>query len=312
MKLVIFIRPLLSLLLFSTLSALTNINEEHAFPIQENKAYVQSLPSDISHQNSHQDFFDKLKKIYEKNNLSKISKNPAQKQKSNIKIPTIIHLVWFGTLPHIFETWKQEWMSKHPGWDFITWDNKLIEEKFPEKLFNQKIYDQAHIMSDYATMSKIVRYEILHKFGGLFIEPNLKCYKSFQPLHEQYDFYAGLASPQAYGAVSNSIIGARAGHPILQACMKEIKKSDGPLPGDTFSGGNWMMRHLSNTALTQAVYEKIDQENNIDTIFPQSFFDKNPSTSTDFHKDSASLEFLATGYPPQEKPMVIFIASYNN
>ena len=208
------------------------------------------------------------------------------KQTSKPKIPHLIHVLWFGNknpLPPLFHTWVCEWQAKHPDWDVIVWDEERVKNKFLEKLFNQKIYDEACPMLDYATMSKIVRYEILHSYGGLFIEPNLKCFESFDPLHEQYDFYAGLSSRKSYGAVSNSVIGARAGHPILKACMEYIKKSDGPLPHDTCAIGSWMVRHLGNAPLTYAVHEKTGQKGNIDIVFPATYFDGNNVRRRFFH-----------------------------
>ena len=247
--------------------------------------YAESMPENVSPKQ----FFDKLNRLYAKNNPVQLISTSSGTQKTDRKIPHTIHLIWFGPsqLSPLFQKWHREWKAKHTDWDFIIWNEKAIKEKFPEKLFNQKIYDQAQGMSDYPTMSKITRYEILHKFGGLFIEPNLKCYESFEPLHILYDFYAGLAPLKSYGAISNSVIGSRANHPILKACLEQIKKSDGPLPTDQFSIGNWMMRHLSNRPLTQAVYEKINQKNYVDVILPQSFFDGNKVKKRFYHDRSS-------------------------
>jgi mannosyltransferase OCH1-like enzyme/glycosyltransferase involved in cell wall biosynthesis len=257
---------------------LTN-NHEFKHLTQGHKAYSESMPANVSPQ----DFFGKLKKLYDQNNLAKKIMNP---EITSFKIPRTIHFIWFGPdpVPNLFKTWQQTWKIKHHGWTITSWNEAHIKEKFPEGLFNQKIYDDAHAMLDYATMSKIVRYEILHKFGGLFVEPNLKCYESFNPLHLYYDFYAGLGTLKSYGAVSNSIIGSRAEHPILAACMQHIQQSNTTLPHDPLGLGSWRIRHLSNTPLTQAVYNYSGQNYNSDIIFPRIFFDANKVKKCFYHE----------------------------
>src|SRR3990167_9860970 len=66
-----------------------------------------------------------LKNLYEKNNPSKI------KAEQELKIPNIIHQIWFGgKLPAEFEPYRQSWLDLHPDWFFIFWtDNSANYDK---------------------------------------------------------------------------------------------------------------------------------------------------------------------------------------
>ena len=67
--------------------------------------------------------------------------------------------------------------------------------------------------------SDIVRYEILHAFGGLYIDTDFECLKSFDILHHCYTFYIGTLSSHNVG-IGNGIIGSVAGHPLLRWCIE--------------------------------------------------------------------------------------------
>ncbi|MFH1254806.1 MAG: glycosyltransferase, partial [bacterium] len=189
------------------------------------------------------------------------------------KIPRYIHVCWFGGFdqPKLFKQWQDEWKAMHPGWTFMLWNENSIKQEFPGGLFNQSIYTEAEDMYDYATMSKIVRYEILNKYGGLYIDPDIQCFESFTPLHKEYDFYCGLGHFDTYGCINNGIFGSRPCHPILKACMDYIKNCE------TFVGGfyEWTSKNLGHQMFTLCVYNNINQKSNVDIIFPATFFDGN-------------------------------------
>lgn len=238
--------------------ALRNGHEDH----------VPSLPKGVSHKK----FFNKLAKLHNKNALHKVHNKTARLQP---KISRIIHQIWFGhhPMPQQFRRWQKEWKEIHPTWIFIEWDEKRIKQKFPQGLQNQKIYDEARMMYDYATMSKVARYEILEKFGGLYVDPDIKCYENMQSLHHAYDFYAGLGSSyKTFGLVNNGVIGSRQHHPILKAAIEYIKSCE-TKPGGLY---DWTAKNLSMKPLTEAVWQQAGSVARYhDIIFPRTVFDGN-------------------------------------
>jgi mannosyltransferase OCH1-like enzyme len=81
-------------------------------------------------------------------------------------IPKIIHQLWVGPKkPPVqqIESWKQ----MNPNWVHMFWTEESLKEHFPNGLHNQIQYDA---MPEWNGKCDIARYEILHKFGGFFID----------------------------------------------------------------------------------------------------------------------------------------------
>lgn len=159
-----------------------------------------------------------LKELYNKNHATKLE------QKSHLKIPKKIHQIWLGSpLPEKFKHYQATWQFHHPDWQYKLWTDKDIAAFGLE---NQKAYDTA---INYAEKSDIARYEILFRLGGLYIDTDFECLKPFDVLHQCYDFYTGLELPAMAMflqpiIIPNGLIGSAPGHPIMHACIDEIKK----------------------------------------------------------------------------------------
>ncbi len=243
-------------------------NDDYEMLKNGHRNYVKCLPVNVSFK----DFFGKVKNIYQKNNL-KAKQNASNGVSKTPKIPHYIHICWFGGFeqPKLFKQWQDEWKTKHSDWTLMLWNEDRIKREFPDGLFNKAVYTQAEDMYDYATMSKIARYEILNKYGGLYVDPDIRCFESFAPLHQAYDFYCGLGHFDTWGCINNGVFGSRSGHPILKACMDYIKNCETP-PGGFY---DWTSKNLGHQMFTLCVYNSIDQKSNVDIIFPATFFDGN-------------------------------------
>lgn len=257
-------------------------NDEYNLLIKGHEDYIKAVPEGVDPKT----FFEKIKNVYKKNNINlKILSNQRTSRKKKSKISRIIHQIWFGghPIPELFKKWQEEWKAKHPGWIFILWNEKRIKEKFSNGLHNQAIYDEARMMYDYATMSKVVRYEILYKFGGIYVDPDVRCFENFSTLHETYDFYAGFGRfYKSFGACNNGVIGSRSKHPILKRCMSLIKACE-TKPGGLY---DWTACNLATKPFTQAIYETMNTKENLDIIFPRSYFDGNEVVKEFNHTES--------------------------
>lgn len=151
----------------------------------------------------------RLKKLYDKhikNGLNYIEQ----------RIPKIIHQVWLGSpYPEKYRALQKTWIEQHPDWEYKLWTDKDIENF---GLINKKMYDAT---PNYGAKSDIARYEILYRFGGLYVDTDFECLQPFDILNHCLDFYTGMAyGPSCVAFVA--LIGAVPKHPILKECIESL------------------------------------------------------------------------------------------
>jgi mannosyltransferase OCH1-like enzyme len=202
-----------------------------------------------------------FKPLYDMHILNK------QTYDDHVRIPKIIHHIWLGSpLPAKYARYIETWKKHHPDWTFILWDEAKIARL---GLINLRPYCAA---KNYGEQSDIVRYEILYRFGGLYVDTDFECLQSFDALHHLCDFYAG-SYPHPGGGdlwIINAIIASRPEHPILKRCIAGIQKPVNRT--DTSSaaimdrtGPSYFMR-----AITSSITAGDDIGNTV--IFPVTFF----------------------------------------
>lgn len=94
-------------------------------------------------------------------------------------IPKIIHQVHMGTgtLTEQELNWQATWKDKNPGWSYVFWDDRRIKEKL--KITHPDILDNC---KSYSEKSDILRFEILHQFGGVYVDTDFECLKNIDPI----------------------------------------------------------------------------------------------------------------------------------
>lgn len=101
------------------------------------------------------------------------------------KIPQNIHFVWLGgQFPAKYERLKNTWTKWHPTWNIKVWDDNDAENF---GMINQKAFDT---LQNLGAKSDIFRYEILYRHGGLYVDTDFECLKSFDNLL-YLDFFSG-------------------------------------------------------------------------------------------------------------------------
>ena len=99
-----------------------------------------------------------------------------------LKIPKIIHQIYFDPSgpSELLRTISQTWKKKHPGWEYRFWDGKAIEQfmesDFPDliPLFRSYPFD--------VQRWDFVRYLILYRFGGLYVDLDYECIEPLDAL----------------------------------------------------------------------------------------------------------------------------------
>ncbi len=163
---------------------------------------------------AHKDVYGMLKALYEKNYAFQVDMHAPY------KIPKIVHQIWLGSpFPEKYKMYRDSWIKNHPDWEYKLWTEKEIDQL---GLTNREMYDHA---VNYGEKSDIARYEILYRFGGLYVDTDFESYKSLDALHKTYDFYIGI-QPLDTGHVQLGIgiIGSRPGHQLLKAAIENIGK----------------------------------------------------------------------------------------
>jgi mannosyltransferase OCH1-like enzyme len=174
-------------------------------------------------------------------------------------IPPIIHFIWLGSpLPERCRAMVETWRSHHPHWTIKVWTDKDVEGF---RMQNRAAFDKAR---NYGEKSDIWRYEILLRFGGVYVDTDFECLKSFDRIHKSCAFYAGLGyrpDPLLY----NGLIGTVPGHPIIKLCVESLK---------TGSGDNNDSRIMANTGpdfFTRCFFQRAGSCHNV-VPFPVTFF----------------------------------------
>jgi mannosyltransferase OCH1-like enzyme len=162
-------------------------------------------------------------------------------------IPKIIHQIWIGP-KKCPEKLIQTWKDKHPeseGWQHILWTNDDIE-KFQIK--NKRHFDE---IEEWAGKADIWRYEILHRYGGVFCDADSICTNQLDDHFFQHDSFAGFENEECRGnLVANGYIGASKGNRFMKILIDEIFKTPTVTQKDT---GRMAWRNVGPLFFTEQI-----------------------------------------------------------
>ena len=134
----------------------------------------------------------------------------------NPRIPKLIHHIWLGPpLPNRYKKYIESWKKHHPDWTVKLWTDKDLFS-FPF-LTDKKILQS----NNHGQRSDIFRYEILYRYGGLYVDTDFLCLKPHDILHHTCDFYASMAP----AAIYNGLMACAPKHPIVLECLKSIERN---------------------------------------------------------------------------------------
>lgn len=218
--------------------------------------------------------------------------NNLDQKKSKLKIPFLIHQIWIGPnpLPEKYKSWSKSWIKNHPNWQYKLWGNNDLDE------FNLKDNLAYQSATNWGQKSDILRYEILKKYGGLYIDTDFESIKSLENFHYKFNFYCGRLRENDE-EVANGIIACAPNHPIITKCIDEIKKIKIPKHNGPYAifdqTGPWMF--------TRVIIDFcINQKTTRIGIMPHTIFFPFPSNLRDkFKKNLISKEQLMKFITPE-------------
>jgi mannosyltransferase OCH1-like enzyme len=134
-------------------------------------------------------------------------------------------------MPPEFEELGASWAHHHPEWEMRLWRPSDLPA-----LRNQALYDAA---TSFAQKSDIARYEILLRFGGVYVDTDFECLRSFEDLLGGVEAFIGTEDGRY---LTNALMGAVPGHPLLEKIV-------GAIPASIGRGGGLPTNHTTGPHL---------------------------------------------------------------
>jgi inositol phosphorylceramide mannosyltransferase catalytic subunit len=132
-----------------------------------------------------------------------------------VAIPKIIHQIWIGDQSLRPQRWIDSWIQKHPDWRHQLW----TESNLPIL----RCQEQFDSMPSLAGKADILRYEILHAQGGIYLDADSEC---VSPLTEDLLLNRGFAVLENEyfrpGVIANGVIGCEPGCALMDKLVEAV------------------------------------------------------------------------------------------
>jgi hypothetical protein len=177
-------------------------------------------------------------------------------------IPKVIHRIWVGgPMPAHYERFAQRWAELHPGWNMKLWG----DDDFGW-LENQDLFDNADkfVPADAVGQfrSDVARYEILSRFGGVYVDCDVEPQKPLDPLVDVRSF-AGWEEQGTF--VGNTVLGSEPNSPAMQQMIRVIPEMAKANAG---RAATW----ISGPRVLTRVYNENEDVRDTLTVYPQGYF----------------------------------------
>jgi mannosyltransferase OCH1-like enzyme len=139
-----------------------------------------------------------------------------------MSIPKIIHQLWIGPKPapiNLMNTWKE----KHPDFEYIYWN----EEEFVKRDFKFKCQVKIDEIEEINGKADIMRWEILYKFGGIFLDADSICIEPFDNELLNKKCFAGWEQEEVRpGLIATGTMGFPPKHPLVKEAVHWILNNE--------------------------------------------------------------------------------------
>ena len=192
-----------------------------------------------------------LEELYEKNFVH-------VEDKDKEVLPKRIHQIWLGSeIPEKYKRWGETWKEIHPDWEYRLWTDKDVDEL---KSLNKDMYNTiGHV----GAKSDILRYSILYEFGGIYVDTDFECLKSFDSLR-YLNFFTGVGYPKDL-ELYVGIIACTPGHPIMAKIVEKVRHiTNEDITRDIFSA-------TSSYMFTKCFFEMVDLYQDGIVVFPTDY-----------------------------------------
>ena len=137
-------------------------------------------------------------------------------------IPKIIHQLWIGPKQQPSNLMKT-WEDKHPEFEYIKWTESEIKKR-QMRFECQRSID---LMTEWNGKADIMRWEILHKYGGVFIDADSICIEPIDDILLSKPCFSGYEQEKLRpGLIATGTMGFPPKHDLVKGAIDFIKKND--------------------------------------------------------------------------------------
>jgi inositol phosphorylceramide mannosyltransferase catalytic subunit len=195
-----------------------------------------------------------------------------------IAIPRIIHQTWKDErIPVSMQKLAASWKRSHPGWEYRLWTDKqnreFIRTHYPDFLDQYDSYPY-HIQRVDA-----VRYYLLYTFGGLYVDLDFECFRSFERLLSEHECLFGLEPPEHCEIhnrdriIGNALMATTPKHPFFRAIINDLSVFESTNPQL-----NTMILETTGPFMLSRVYDFNDHPGGVtllpsQQLYPLSIFE---------------------------------------
>ena len=125
----------------------------------------------------------------------------------------------------------------HPSWEIKIWQDPIQEE---DGFLLEHYWPKAN---SGAQLADLVRLDVLHKYGGVYVDSDLRLLKPLDSLVESFDFFIASEDGQC---LTNALIGARKESQIIRFLIDILRnhEPDWTLPPNITTGPEFFSQHL--------------------------------------------------------------------
>ncbi|MDN3504661.1 MAG: glycosyltransferase [Rhabdochlamydiaceae bacterium] len=159
------------------------------------------------------------------------------KEASQYRIPNTIHFIWIG--PNNFPIESLEnirmWKKHNPTATFKFWTDRPrmapvagMDIHYIKDFHFEKLGALFEESKNWAEKADILRLEILEKEGGIYVDHDADCLRSFDSLQKSFDFFAALEPPHdpigdLAVTIGIGIIGSAPHHPFILKSIEVLE-----------------------------------------------------------------------------------------
>ena len=136
-------------------------------------------------------------------------------------IPKIIHQLWIGPKPaptKFMDTWKE----KNPDFEYIRWS----EEELVKRNMVIECNNRVDEMEEINGKADIIRWEILYKYGGVFVDADSICIEPIDDVLMTKKCFAGWEQEELRPTlIATGTMGFPPKHPLVRHAIDHIKQN---------------------------------------------------------------------------------------
>ena len=194
-------------------------------------------------------------------NQYKVFQNKNFVKSKHFYIPKKIHQIWLGgkDIPKRCLKWMESWQKFNNDWDYKLWDEESIKE------LNIKDFDVYSQKLNPGYRSDIIRYIVLKKYGGLYVDTDFECVKKIPDKFLYYKFVAGMMFSNN-PIIGNAILMSSPNYMLLEKVLNYIKSIK--YKNDI----NYIIKNSGPETITREYFALAEEIKKSSLILPSNYF----------------------------------------